>query len=144
MAISVAPLTTVVMNSVENNHTGTASGINNAVARVAGVLAIAILGVVMVGTFSRQLLASLGTLNPSPDVLQTIRSNLVQLGALKVPLGLDASTTAAIQAAVTQSFLFGFRLVMVTCALLAICSAFIALTMIPPKDAYGAGVKVVV
>jgi len=131
MAVSVAPLTTVVMSSVEQNRVGTASGINNAVARVAGVLAIAILGVVMVRVFSYRLQHSLASLALAPSVLAEIQSNLIKLAGLEVPANLDASTSAMIRAAIGHGFVFGFRLIMLICAGLAVASAGVASRMIP-------------
>jgi EmrB/QacA subfamily drug resistance transporter len=55
MTITVAPLTTAVMNGVGSDYAGTASGVNNAVARVAGVLAIAVLSLLFIGLYDASL-----------------------------------------------------------------------------------------
>jgi EmrB/QacA subfamily drug resistance transporter len=52
LSMTVAPLTTTVLDSVEERHVGVASGVNNAVARAAGVLAIAVLGAVISAQFT--------------------------------------------------------------------------------------------
>jgi EmrB/QacA subfamily drug resistance transporter len=135
MAISVAPLTTVVMSSVDQARAGTASGINNAVSRVAGVLAVAIFGVVMVSAFSVRLQHSLAGLNLDPAVLHQIQSSVIRLASLEVPANLDPQTTSAIQAAIAHAFIFGFRLIMLICAALAVASAAVASRMIPSRVA---------
>src|SRR6202044_2835779 len=109
MAISVAPLTTVVMSSVGQDRSGTASGINNAVARIAGVLAVAILGIVMVKLFSSSLNHSLaGGLLP-PGIVGYVQSNETQLAGLQPPPGLDAGLSTLLRESIFRSFVFGFR-----------------------------------
>jgi MFS family permease len=131
MAVSVAPLTTVVMSSVDQARAGTASGINNAVSRVAGVLAVAVFGIVIVGAFSYRLQLSLAGSNLAPAVLHQIQSNVIRLASLEVPAGLDPQTSSAIRDAIAHAFVFAFRLVMLLCAALAVASAAVASRMIP-------------
>lgn len=131
MAISVAPLTTVVMNSVEEGRAGTASGINSAIARVAGVLAVAVLGAVMVAAFAHSLRVSLAHLNLTADVVLELESNVARLGGLDAPASVDPKIATTIRSAVAEAFIFGFRLTMLLCAGLAAASAVVAWWLIP-------------
>ena len=112
---------------------GTASGINNAVARVAGVLAIAVLGIVVVRVFSAHLNHSLANLTIPPTVLHAIQSNEIKLAGLQLPAGVSAGTAALIRTSVSQAFVFAFRLVMLICAGFSMTSAAVAWLMIPAR-----------
>jgi predicted MFS family arabinose efflux permease len=131
MAVTVAPLTTSVMNSVNEDRVGAASGINNAVARIAGVLAIAVLGIVMVKAFGSHLNYSLAHFSLPPNVLQEIRSQEARLAALQAPTALDPIARATVAQFIGEAFVFGYRIVMLICAGLALASAAVAWRMIP-------------
>jgi len=133
MAVTIAPLTTVVMNSVEQDHVGTASGINNAVARVAGVLSVAVLGIVMVTVFSSDLNSRLATLQVPSDLSHRIQMEENKLAGLQVPIDIHSDTREVIRASIAQAFVFGFRLVLLICSGLAVASAGVAWRMIPNK-----------
>jgi EmrB/QacA subfamily drug resistance transporter len=134
MAITVAPLTTVVMSSVDRRNAGAASGINNAVARVAGVLAIAVFGSVIVNVFDAELEHRLASLSAAPEIVQEIRSKEVELAALHPPPDLDANTLVGIRHAISESFAFGFRVVLLCCAGLSVASAIVAWRFPKPAD----------
>jgi EmrB/QacA subfamily drug resistance transporter len=131
MAVTVAPLTTSVMNSVNEDRVGVASGINNAVARVAGVLAIAVLGIVMVNAFSFRLNHDLASLAVPPGVLQGIRAQATKLAGLEVPASLDPDTRITIERSIGGAFVFGYRIVILICVVLSLASATVAWLMIP-------------
>jgi predicted MFS family arabinose efflux permease len=144
MAVTVAPLTTVVMNSVSEERVGTASGINNAVSRVASVLAIAVLGIVMVKAFGSRLNYSLAHVLLPPGVLQELQANETKLAGLQIPSGVSPSLRAAISASVREAFVFGFRVVMLICAGLSLGSTSVAWSVIPKdRDHPPAGIATV-
>jgi EmrB/QacA subfamily drug resistance transporter len=123
MATSVAPLTTTVMNSVGAGQAGIASGTNNAVSRVAGLLAIAALGMVMFGAFNLQLDHRLAGLNLSSEVREQLDAQRIKLAAAEVPAGIDAGVRAVITQSIRESFVAGFRLVMLIASGLALGAA---------------------
>lgn len=130
LAITVAPLTTTVMGAVEVRHAGVASGINNAVSRTAGLVAIAVLGLVMIGAFGRSLERRLATLDLPPATQQALLAQRSRLAELELPAGLSDTEQARLSETIDQSFVDGFRLVMLISAGLALASALSAAWLI--------------
>jgi EmrB/QacA subfamily drug resistance transporter len=137
MAVSVAPLTTTVMGSVAVKQAGIASGVNNAVSRTAGLLGIAILGIVILHAYNFELDRKLAGLPINAEVRQQIDDQRVRLAATEVPESLDAATREGLKAAIDGSFVFGFRMVMFCAIGLALASALTAFMMIQGNASSG-------
>ena len=130
MAVSVAPLTTTVMNSVPQNRVGIASGVNNAVARGAGLVAIAVLGIVMLHAFDHALDQRLSAWKLSPSALQSLQGERSKLAGASIPEEFDELTRQAIARVIDQSFVHAFRWIMGIGAMLSVASAIVALVLI--------------
>ena len=123
MTITVAPLTTTVMSAVGEEQAGVASGINNAVSRTAGLLAIAVFGVMMLHAFSQSLASRMNELQLDDRVKHSIQEERMKLAAVEIPSDIDSATREQLKAAVAASFVSGFRVIMFTSAALALASA---------------------
>jgi EmrB/QacA subfamily drug resistance transporter len=133
MAVSVAPLTTTVMGAVEERHAGIASGINNAVSRAAGLIAIAVLGIVMTGVFARSFDARLQSLSLPADARADLRAQTARLTTIAIPESLTGETRQAVRRAVEESFVSGFRVVILIAAILALTSAVFSWLLIAAR-----------
>ncbi|HVS83556.1 MAG TPA: MFS transporter [Pyrinomonadaceae bacterium] len=130
MAISVAPLTTTVMNSVKQSHAGIASGVNNAVSRTAGLLAVAVLGLVMVQSFNQSFDRHLDHIVVPTEARRTLETERGKLAAAEIPNDVNEEARVAIKQAINDSFVRGFRIVMLAGAVLALLSSLVAWLMI--------------
>jgi hypothetical protein len=103
MAFTVAPLTATVLDAVGREEEGSASGINNAVARVAALLAVAVFGVLAIGVFGRSLDSLLNREALSPEIRRAVMEERTRLGAITPPAGASALQARAIRKAVETS-----------------------------------------
>ncbi len=133
MSLVIAPLTTTALNSVSGRHSGLASGVNNAVSRTATLMAVAVMGVFVFATFSSNLDSRLANLDVSQGTRSAMEEQKVDLGAAQPPEGVDNSTASAIDNAVDESFVAGFRLAMYIAAGFALASALAAALIIEGK-----------
>jgi EmrB/QacA subfamily drug resistance transporter len=125
MAVSVAPLTSTVMGAVPERHAGAASGINNAVARLAGLMAVAMLGTLAVEVFASSLSEQLAV----PQVPQSLREAMLReaprLAEARVPTQ-AGELRPALETVLARSFVASYRVVMLVAAGLAVLSAVCA------------------
>jgi EmrB/QacA subfamily drug resistance transporter len=134
MALVIAPLTKSAL-AVEQKYSGAASGVNNAVARVAGLLAVALMGAVMLSIFSKQLTRSIQGAPMVSLEKQQILSQADKLGGITIPQAFSASSKNQAQSAIEDAFLSGFHVVMGVNAFLAVLAAGIAfITILPQKQ----------
>lgn len=123
MAVSVAPLTTTVMGAVEQNRAGAASGINNAVSRVAGLLAIAVFGLALFNSFNNSLDRRL-------DALSLSESDRRQVDLQRAKMAAATVDDPRVRDAIRSSFVDGFRVVLWIAVILAAASAASAALLI--------------
>src|SRR5262245_15561061 len=104
MAATVAPLTTTVMNAVDVGQSGVASGVNNAVSRAAGLIAIALMSVVLQRVFDVQLARRLAEQRLESDVVREVQAQRTRLAGVAAPASASGPERAAVQAAVAGAF----------------------------------------
>ncbi len=131
MGITVAPLTSAVMGAVDSHHAGVASGINNAVSRTAGLLAVAALGALLLSRFNRALDAELAALPAA--LVRVADEQRPKLAGADFSM-LDPDSRGALEHAFEAAYVSAFRFVMLTCAAMSALGGFCALSLVEKRD----------
>ena len=126
-ACFVAPLTTIVFDAVPNEQSGVASGVNNAVARLAGLIAVAAFGIILAGIFNVGFDARMAGHHLSPQTIRLVDGDRAKLYAGSVPAGIPQADRPQLALAIHEEYLAGVRGVMTASALVCWIAAVIAL-----------------
>jgi EmrB/QacA subfamily drug resistance transporter len=130
MAITIAPLTTTVLNAVKQEQTGVASGINNAAASVAGLLVIAVMGTVAVRVLDLEIDAHLRRAQPSAAVRYEVEAARGGFVMPHASAQLSPAERASLREISKASFAGTIHLVLLVMAALAFAGASVAVLMI--------------
>jgi len=126
MSITVAPLTNTVMGAVSRQHSGVASGVNNAISETAGLLAVAVLGLVMAHAFNRGLEQGMQEAKVPAAIQEEIRGQESKLAAIEIPPRVPIAQRTILTQAINESFVDGFHWVTALGAALSLLSAVCA------------------
>ena len=125
MGFCAAPVTVVALNSAGPEHVGVASAVNNMVARVGGLLAIAAFGLALAARFNVSLDHALDRMALPPAAVTALEPERSKLAAAELPPGLSEDQQVVLGRAIDDAFVEGYRWVMALAALLAFASAAI-------------------
>ena len=137
MTFTVAPLTATVMGSVDQRFSGVASGVNNAMTRIASVSANAVFGALVVvffsGALEGQLSGTAATVAISATEKQAVMAQAVNLGDARVPAAVNDRDKPAVAAAYRNAFITAYSKILRISAVLAWLGALMALVFVSSK-----------
>jgi hypothetical protein len=114
------------MRSAGDRYAGAASGINNATARIAGMLAVALLGVVAQGTFRTALDLRLQAMHAPAAIRQALQPEIAKLAEAQVPPQIASADRPVLRRALDDAFVYSFRMTTLIAAAAALLSALCA------------------
>ena len=127
LALTVAPLTATVLADADEHNAGIASGVNNAIARVAGLVAIAAVGAVVAASFGNRLEQELGARADRPEVAAAVEQVRKQPLAAVAVSGASPEVRAEVERAAEDASVGAFRLGMVISAVLVALGGILGL-----------------
>ena len=135
LTLAVAPLTTAVMSSVAESQTGIASAVNNALSRLAGLVAVSVLMFVLAHGFSSRLADELGKSSLPAAARQQMTAQQARLHDTPIPQGLTATQHAEAASVLDRAFFAGYRSVMMWCAVSAWLAGLAVLVLLRRRGA---------